>query len=646
MAEVAEVCRAGAALQTLVHQFSDPFSFYRELIQNAVDAGSGRVDVTVEHEGSTLVVTVQDYGEGMNADIIDTKLTRLFSSSKDDDLTRIGRFGIGFVSVFAVDPHSVVVDTARDGENWRVVFQPDRSFVRLARSEPVEGTRIRLLKEATAEQAAEFSQKSREAIRFWCRHVDCDLMFHGQNLREPFGLDCPCQVRRSVPGTDIVVGYPPDGQPFIGFYNRGLTLMESRKQFTLPRVAAKINSRYLEHTLTRDGVVQDAHLVDLLAQVSAIAEGELPDLLLRRLESGEQSLHQAALAYFGYPYRRVWRAVDLSHRDGVADGDEWMALPGLHAPGHITFGPYVADLPPGPYTARFRLRVAPDPGAGDSGVAIVDVHDVLSKTVLAVRGLSRNDLAAQRDISLTFTAQEGQSLEFRTQWHGQVALWHSQVEVVSGGRPDLTRHRDRALFRTPAGRAVPLGEILDRFAEGRLYTAPAPTPLTEALDKADVLVLLADRGDLLEAVLDASPVPASDAWDLPLEVEAELEQRAAPLAAALLALLGSHGVRLSAVRLARLPEEPSLAIVQTRFGDLVPAQKTDPLPGFFSKPGVLVLNAEHPALATLSALAHREAELAGFMAAKLILLPRGLSATDDGALALAAWEARCRRRRR
>jgi hypothetical protein len=58
----------------------------------------------------------------MNREIIEKQLTRLFSSAKDGDRTKIGKFGIGFVSVFAIDPHIVCVDTSRDGEHWRVLF--------------------------------------------------------------------------------------------------------------------------------------------------------------------------------------------------------------------------------------------------------------------------------------------------------------------------------------------------------------------------------------------------------------------------------------------------------------------------------------------------------------------------------------------
>ena len=39
---------AQGMVRDLVSQFSDTLAFYRELIQNAIDAGSNRVDVSLD----------------------------------------------------------------------------------------------------------------------------------------------------------------------------------------------------------------------------------------------------------------------------------------------------------------------------------------------------------------------------------------------------------------------------------------------------------------------------------------------------------------------------------------------------------------------------------------------------------------------
>ena len=64
----------------------------------------------------------------MDRATIEGYLLTLFRSSKEQDLTKIGKFGIGFVSLFAVEPELVVVDTARDGVHHRVIFDSDYTY--------------------------------------------------------------------------------------------------------------------------------------------------------------------------------------------------------------------------------------------------------------------------------------------------------------------------------------------------------------------------------------------------------------------------------------------------------------------------------------------------------------------------------------
>ena len=95
---------AAAALENLVNQFARPLDFLRELVQNSIDAGSPRVEVRIERQADpsdprsvVLTIHVEDWGGGMDERIIDSQLTRLFASSKEGDLTKIGKFGIGFM---------------------------------------------------------------------------------------------------------------------------------------------------------------------------------------------------------------------------------------------------------------------------------------------------------------------------------------------------------------------------------------------------------------------------------------------------------------------------------------------------------------------------------------------------------------------
>ena len=65
---------ADDALQSLVQQFSERSAFVRELVQNALDAGSGSIEVNLCVQRGCLKVDVVDDGEGMDRDIIEKAL--------------------------------------------------------------------------------------------------------------------------------------------------------------------------------------------------------------------------------------------------------------------------------------------------------------------------------------------------------------------------------------------------------------------------------------------------------------------------------------------------------------------------------------------------------------------------------------------
>ncbi len=272
-------------LNDLVHQFSDPLSFYRELVQNSIDAGSGEVDIRLEYdaEEGRAVITVADYGEGMTREIIEDKLTRLFSSGKDDDLTKIGRFGIGFVSVFAIEPDHVVVDTGREGTYLRALFFEDRTYELYALEEPLEGTTVTLLKTMSQKEFLRLRRRTAETVRAWCKHAEVPVYVDGEEVRQPFDIGSPCKTTYEEQGTRIVMGMVPEGQGHAGYFNRGLTLKET-VQSPWPWVAFKIDSRYLEHTLTRDQLIEDQNFEKASELLDEFACDVLPEQLFEQLE--------------------------------------------------------------------------------------------------------------------------------------------------------------------------------------------------------------------------------------------------------------------------------------------------------------------------------------------------------------------------
>lgn len=316
----------------LVHQFTDPYACYRELIQNSIDAGSTRIDVTLAFRpnasGGLMTAAVHDWGEGMNRSVIDDYLLTKFRSSKENDLTKIGKYGIGFVSVFALQPDAVTVDTGRDGESWRVLFKKDRSYELLQLEQPVEGTCVTLHKQVTAAAWEEHVRKTKDALARWCRHSEVEVTFAcggsdgtapepGQSLHEPVAVDAPFQVEHREDGLHVVVG-PARTLPAVsGFYNRGLTLLETDEAL-LPRLALKIVSRTLEHTLTRDNVRRDEHFNRAMTIAKKLADGPL-------LAALPEELRKAAGRPDG---AEDWRTLFRYASERLSKKHLWLRAPG------------------------------------------------------------------------------------------------------------------------------------------------------------------------------------------------------------------------------------------------------------------------------------------------------------------------------
>lgn len=332
---------AEQALDNLVNQFARPLDFLRELVQNSIDAGSPRIEVRIEFDppkpGQSFGVTrihVDDWGEGMDQAVIENKLTRLFESNKEGDLTKIGKFGIGFTSIFAIRPEAVLLETGKHGENWEVLFHRDRSFELRELDRPIDGTKITLFKRMDRVELDKFVEEARFILTYWCEHSNVPVSFWDRTRGEtavvaetddpfaafesaasvatsgpeqvnfPLNAETDVSIRLLQDDIEAVVGIA--NQPLYGYYNGGLTLLRTRNADALgafapqlQHLAFKVKNNALEHTLTRDNVLHDAHwervmrvllegrlkLVDALiaATGQAIASGESPDRFQQHL---------------------------------------------------------------------------------------------------------------------------------------------------------------------------------------------------------------------------------------------------------------------------------------------------------------------------------------------------------------------------
>jgi hypothetical protein len=282
----------------MVRQFADPYAFARELVQNGIDAGATRIEVTLERGPDGLVRTsVGDDGCGMTRATLEGPLLTLFSSSKESDSTKIGKYGVGFVSVFAVEPARVEVRTRRAGEAWLVRLFPDHSYELVtddAGKGDGHGSVVTLVQEMDGAAYELHARRCAEALARWCRFArvpivlrDLDAGGAPTTINEPMRLPGLVSVAREHAGERIVVACGAVaglGGSFAGYYNRGLTLLETSDAAPgLAGVRVAIDSPKLSHTLSRDTVKQDGELRRTLAEATRLVRRELRRALAERI---------------------------------------------------------------------------------------------------------------------------------------------------------------------------------------------------------------------------------------------------------------------------------------------------------------------------------------------------------------------------
>jgi hypothetical protein len=306
----------------LVRQFADPYAFHRELVQNAIDAGATnilvRVVIAKEDGEAQARVSVTDDGSGMSQKVLEEDLVVLFRSTKEHAEGKIGKFGIGFVSVLALAPTLVEVASAiGDGARHVLHLHPDRTYD-LYREQAVNdarGTTVTLHVPLT-DDGDEMITRSRAALTRWCGHarIPIRLIVLRPGETEPsvdVRIDAPLSIEalvsvavRSEDGkTDAAIGLV-HGARLAAFYNQGLLLHESREKGARASIVFKVADGRLSHTLSREDVRRDAAFDRALALVERGIDDALTPAAKKRIAE-----------------------VAAAHTDGDASaGAAWLAL--------------------------------------------------------------------------------------------------------------------------------------------------------------------------------------------------------------------------------------------------------------------------------------------------------------------------------
>ncbi len=244
-----------------------------------------KLETVLENAPLKLKITARDYGRGMTNNDREQFLKKIFASSKGKDMEQIGRFGVGFVSVFALNPTSVVVESTRAGESWEYHFLPNYvdGTVPGALYEPEnpldKGTKITIIVEnETPPEIEMIIDEARKHLLRDCRYVEKPIYFNGEKITTDFDLDAPVKVRFGKKGIEGVIGLVPSDKSSYGVYNNRIRLEGNDKNLadTLekeeglfsskkhPRggnvgFAILVSSKYLNYDIARSKVVRDGN---------------------------------------------------------------------------------------------------------------------------------------------------------------------------------------------------------------------------------------------------------------------------------------------------------------------------------------------------------------------------------------------------
>jgi molecular chaperone HtpG len=299
----------------IIEQFADRFAFLRELIQNSIDANTASIDVTLRYDDAQkiLTISVEDYGDGMPREIIEDGLLVLFRSTKENDESKIGKFGIGFVSVLAVDPGVVRVISNHGGDRHTLHLYPDFSYELFDSGRTTKtGTTVELEISLEPDKVEDFATASWQALYRWCRHATVMIsmsvyasggrFYENERVDRPLALDgALASVQRTTDDGQISAVVGLTEQPYVAFFNHGLLLYETREPL-LGNISFVIQDARLGHTLSRDNVRRDGNFDTALDFVRDLAE-HLPAEIVRKFygalddnESGDY--HQLASAVY------------------------------------------------------------------------------------------------------------------------------------------------------------------------------------------------------------------------------------------------------------------------------------------------------------------------------------------------------------
>lgn len=265
----------------LSKQFREPEDCYREVIQNNIDAETPQIDIYLDSEKinktkSKFTVTFEDYGIGMNFNDRKKFFLKLFASSKEHNPKKIGQYGIGISSIFALNLKEVNVESSgksADGvESWGLHIKDIDELPSYRHYDIAErkGTKISLTKIVNTKDIAQHKAKVKEKVAFYCERSRTPIYIEKEFINKEFDLDSMIKISQNRDGLEYILSVG-EKEPHFEIFNNRLKLQDGKSLFsdcgTDRMVSCLISSPYFKHTFSRDSVVKNDTFKSVMDEV-------------------------------------------------------------------------------------------------------------------------------------------------------------------------------------------------------------------------------------------------------------------------------------------------------------------------------------------------------------------------------------------
>lgn len=320
-----EVDKVKAFKKLAKKQFKEPTLALRELVSNALDSytETGRAQ-KVEIELSREHFEVTDYGTGFTEEKIEC-LRTLGQSDKRGERGYIGRFGIGFASIFNPDLNvkRVIVDTKVSGHCERLEFTVQETGVTLKRYELEEtlpfSTRIRAVFENLDYEKRNAMEKT---LRNEAKYMNAEIKFNGDDIsgRELFQqtrkymLDLEGMIKGRICFYDRYDETEKDTDPKVALLSHNVYVgsqyydfIKRKKDFNLPVFFGFLNSDDLNVITSRNDFRKDEKYKAFTADVRRQVREKFRELCEEIKRTREPELRKILMQCFENNEREFFR---------------------------------------------------------------------------------------------------------------------------------------------------------------------------------------------------------------------------------------------------------------------------------------------------------------------------------------------------